>query len=474
MKKKLLIVSLIVVFPILFAAVPIPAYVILGWNDLGMHCANKNFSKMAILPPYNNLMVQVIKKGDANTYPQVLTSDYKVSYEVPGNTYSDGKTNFWTYVNQLFGVSPAPNIGLTGAGLSGFMDTVDNHFQMKGIPITPYPDTDLINEHPYQLALMKAFDVNNNLLAETQNVIPVSNEINCVSSGCHSSEQDILDEHENTPGFNSNGPVFCASCHADNAMGTGGGSGAPIFSRAIHHKHRNLTSDCYKCHPGPNTQCFRDVMHAQGYTCTDCHGSMNTMYSSIDAGRQPWLNEPSCGASGCHDANHSEEPNKLFRESKGHGGLYCSACHGSPHAITPTNQANDNLQNITLQGFAGKLIECSVCHGITPTMPGPHGYMPVGINEVPGQNPSRNGISSIYPNPSSTGKIQLVFQVKDAGSYRLVIMDINGKQIAIVAHETLKTGNYSMEINTGNYAKGTYLARLSGGKVQDVKKFIVN
>ena len=37
-------------------------YIVLGWNDLGMHCANKDFSKIAVLPPYNNLQAQIIKK----------------------------------------------------------------------------------------------------------------------------------------------------------------------------------------------------------------------------------------------------------------------------------------------------------------------------------------------------------------------------------------------------------------------------
>src|SRR5512135_2149974 len=40
------------------------SYTLIGWNDLGMHCISPSFKSMAILPPYNNLMVQAIKKGD--------------------------------------------------------------------------------------------------------------------------------------------------------------------------------------------------------------------------------------------------------------------------------------------------------------------------------------------------------------------------------------------------------------------------
>ena len=473
MKRKLLFICLVACLPFLFAGALDQNFIILGWNDLGMHCANKDFSKMAILPPYNNLKVQVIQKGDSFTMPSVVTTGYHVTYEIPGNTYSDGKTNFWTYVNQLFGVNPAPNIGLTGAGLSGDMSILDNHFHIEGIPVTPYPDTDLVNEHPYQMALMKAFDDNNNLIAQTENVIPVSGEISCVSSGCHSSEQNILNSHESMSGFNPNGPNLCASCHADNALGTTGSGGAPIFSRAIHRKHQGYTSNCYKCHPGPNTQCFRDAMKTAGYTCSDCHGTITQVASSIQNGRQPWLQEPSCSSATCHGTAYAPEPNLLFRQSKGHGGLFCSACHGSPHAIVPTLQANDNQQNINLQGFAGKLSQCSVCHGYTPNMPGPHGALPTAIHEINTGEAAANHFVSVFPNPAAQGKVTLKFELKDGGNYKVLVFDLSGKQVAILAHEDLNPGIYSMDLNTTAFAHGTYVARLMSNQVDQSQKFLV-
>jgi hypothetical protein len=70
--------------------------------------------------------------------------------------------------------------------------------------------------------------------------------------------------------------------------------------------------------------------------------------------------------------------------SRGHGGLYCSACHGEPHAILPSGQANDNVQNIALQGHAGTLNKCEVCHGVVPAGPGPHGLVSLPCCVVPG------------------------------------------------------------------------------------------
>ena len=351
-------------------------YLLIGWNDLGMHCANKDFSRVVILPPYNNIFAQVVRVGDAGHLPQVVTSDLEVTYEIPGNTYSVGKTNFWNYEDQLFGVSLPPDVGLTGVGLSGTMQNVENYFHVEGVPLTPFTDADLNNEDPFQLGLLKLYD-STSILAMTQPVIPVSNEINCVSSGCHSSEQNILNEHDDEGGFNPNNtPILCATCHSSNALGAPGHAGVPSLSEAIHSKHGERTNDCYKCHPGPATQCLRGVMATEhDFACQDCHGSVSQVGHSIEQGREPWLEEPSCGSVQCHGANFAEEPGKLFRQSRGHGGLFCSACHGSPHAILPSREARDNVQNIALQGHAGTLNNCATCHGITPTGPGPHGIM---------------------------------------------------------------------------------------------------
>ncbi len=350
-------------------------HIIIGWNDLGMHCSNKDFAKLVVLPPFNNVRAQVIKVGDEAHLPIVVTANITVDYEIPGNSYSVGKTNFWDYEDKIFGVNLAPNIGLTGNGLSGQMTVVENYFHVTGIPITPFTDGDLVNEDPFQLGLLTLRDASNNVLATAPPVVPVSNEINCVSSGCHSSEQSILNQHSGEAGFNPNNtPILCASCHASNALGTPGAPGVPSLSEAVHKHHGEVTNDCYKCHPGPNTQCLRDVMKTQhGFVCQTCHGSVTQVGESISSGRIPWLQEPECGATSCHGSNYAEEPGKLFRESRGHGGLFCSACHGEPHAIVPSGKDRDNVQNIALQGFAGTLRKCSVCHGIAPTGAGPHG-----------------------------------------------------------------------------------------------------
>lgn len=487
MKKYVLILALGILLPFLFSSFisgdgKSPSnndYVLIGWNDLGMHCSNKDFSNMSILPPYNNQYAHLILKGTSSSMPTVISqgNGYYVTYEIPGNTWSGSatvtsKTNFWVYAQHLFNVVLPPDVGLTGFGLTGTMIDSLNYNYAPGIPLTPYQDSDLINYDAFQLTLLKAYNSAGDLLSTTQTVIPVSNEISCVSSGCHSSETSILNQHEQVPGYNiNNKPILCAQCHSDNALGMPGTSGTPPFSQAIHQTHGEHTNDCYKCHPGPNTQCFRDVMHTGGMVCQDCHGSVSNVGNTIENGRQPWLQEPSCGASSCHGSNYAEEPGKLFRQSHGHGGLYCSTCHGSPHAILPSENDRDNLQNVTLQGFSGTLKKCEVCHGYVPASPGPHGYNPLGIKPVNSLVPSGDRLLPNYPNPSSY-MTNIPYLIKSEGFVTLCIIDANGKKIKTLMSNVLKPGEYKAEFYTYGLPDGVYYCQLNVNGNNDLRKIV--
>jgi hypothetical protein len=417
------------------AAAALGDYVLLGWNDLGMHCMNQNHAKLSVLPPYNNQYAQLIKRGSAGVKPQVVTTGFTVNYSIPGNTYSVGKTDFWTYSQALFGVTLPPNVGLTGKGLSGLMDPAATYFVAEGIPVTPFPDATPTVENAYQQSLLVAHDANGVELAHSTPTIPVSVELSCVSSGCHSSESAILSEHEHVSGFNpSAGPILCAKCHADPVLGTTGTPSARYFSYRMHEKHTFIDQripgidGCYKCHPGPNAKCLRGAMaDKHGMICQDCHGNMETMASSISNGRIPWVNEPRCGT--CHLAQYAEPVGQLYRKSAGHGGVMCEACHGSTHGEYPSRRPEDNANSIALQGHAGVIGDCTVCHGVTPAGAGPHGIMPVGVAE--NQLLGGAGRLQVSPNPTR-GACLVRVAAKDGADGRMLVFDVNGRTVRLL------------------------------------------
>ncbi len=235
-------------------------------------------------------------------------------------------------------------------------------------------------------------------------------------------------------------PALCAACHGSNALPGTGMQGIAALTSALHSTHGKVAdpatmlaldasdnrSACYLCHPGSVTKCLRGAMgnavDASGNAtmgCQSCHGNMTKVG---DPARVGWLQEPNCQA--CHfdgkrvtsavdaagnliarsDKRFATNPDvpakgfSLFRFSKGHGGMQCEACHGATHAEYPSSHDNDNLQSIALQGYAGTLRECKVCHASTPLTAdgGPHGMHTVGAAWVKshGDLVERSGPSS--------------------------------------------------------------------------------
>ncbi len=460
-------------------------WTLVGWNDLGMHCMDADYSVMSILPPYNTVHAQLIdSSGNLVTDPQGITVTYEAVADPSGsiNTTSAGKTGFWDHVLDLFGVALAPDQGLAGFGMPGagnapqdmVWDGPHNWFTGEGIPLTPTDDS--LATNPYPLMRLVARDGAGTIVAMTDVVLPVSDEMDCRS--CHASgtsgnaqpgagwvwdpnperdyRRNILllhdDVHLGDPdyqsalaavGYSSSGlhvtaiddgtSILCASCHPSNALpGTGVGD-VPPLTQAVHSLHADvedpvtgLTLDdsdnrsaCYRCHPGSETRCLRGAMGAAvaddgslAMQCQSCHGGMSLVG---DSDREGWLEQPTC--QNCHtgtavhnngeiryttafdgpgvlrtavDATFATQTDvpmpgfSLYRFSEGHGGLQCSACHGSPHAIFPASHGNDNLQSIAVQGHEGTLVECASCHGLQPDTfdGGPHGMHPVGESWV--------------------------------------------------------------------------------------------
>ena len=435
------------------------AYIVTAWSELGMHCMDgKDYSVFGVLPPYNTVHAQVVKRGDP---PVAVSSGVTVTYEAitdtngSANTSSAGKTNFWTYVQVLFLANPAPDTGLAGSKVQSTTPQPMSYnsslgvWEAVGIPTVPYDDAGKTNAYP--MAKVVAKDSSGKVLGSATVVLAVSDEMKC--STCHASGSDaaaqpasgwendpdpakdtklnILKKHDDrwnisgylttlqSHGYNyqstlyqtakSGTPVLCAACHSTNALGAAGVAGINALTMDVHTMHGpvvnpitgttldNATTpfaSCYLCHPGEQTKCQRGAMNK--VACYDCHGNLTKVGV---ASRDGWLDLPACQM--CHtdgvrypttfdssgnwrvtaDTTFATTPNQpkpgknLFRFSKGHGGLYCSGCHGSQHAEYPTLQANDNLYSTNLQGHTGKIVECGVCHTVAAVTQkgGPHG-----------------------------------------------------------------------------------------------------
>lgn len=337
------------------------AYVVAAWSELGMHCMDgKDYSVFAVLPPYNTIHAQVIRRSEP---PAVVSSGITVTYEAVAdasgsiNTSSSGKTNFWDFVNTLFLKSPAPDTGLPGTAVQSRIaqamtfNASLGSWEAVGIPTVPYDDAGRRN--PYPMAKIVAKDGSGNVLATATVVLAVSDEMSC--SNCHASGSDaaaqpaagwennpdpakdtkfnILKKHDDrwnitgylnalqTAGYTyqsslyqtaqSGTPVLCAACHSTNALGAPGVAGVNPLTADMHTLHGPLvnpatgttldnasspTGSCYLCHPGQQTKCQRGAMNK--VACYDCHGNLTKVGSAT---RQGWLDLPACQM--CHNGS---------------------------------------------------------------------------------------------------------------------------------------------------------------------------
>jgi len=300
-------------------------YKVVAWNNLGMHCMDADFSAFSILPPYNTVEAQVIdQNGHLVTGSSGVTVTYEAVSDPDGsiNKTSSGKTNFWQFILDLFGVSLGEDRGLKGEDMPGpgnvpkemTYDTTLGLFIAEGIPITPFDDAGKKNYYP--MMRIKALSSGGATLAFTDVVLPVSDEMDCTL--CHGSggpdaakpaagwvfnsdpqldyRLNILRLHDDrnasrpvyaqalsAKGYSAGGlyptatggkAILCASCHASEALAGSGFTGIPPLTRSVHALHgdvvdptNGLTLDsvsnrsaCYRCHPGSETKCLRGAM----------------------------------------------------------------------------------------------------------------------------------------------------------------------------------------------------------------------
>lgn len=370
-------------------------YVLLVWNDLGMHCVSDDEKYFSFLPPANTLNAQLFKRGPI---PQVITEGVNLVYEVePMHAHPEKHSMFWKYSKEIFGKEIPEGKGLAGKSVNDTMDVHGNHFAADFIPVIAYRDDNLYN--PYPMFTIKAVDKKTGkVLITTKAVTPTSTEMGC--KNCHGGDfawngisgvsdetsENILAAHDRYNGTTlladaRNGhPHLCQSCHADPAVGAPGKTGILNFSSAVHGFHANYltnmdNSSCNMCHPSSaegNTKCFRGRHSATAVNCTNCHGRLedhalsllvaqpNIPQSKILSAnlepvfvkdkasvnpRTPWLNEPDC--KGCHtnfsirkDGYSGTAYNKwapgfsdLYRNRTDEHGVMCISCHGSTHAV---------------------------------------------------------------------------------------------------------------------------------------------
>lgn len=394
-------------------------YVLLAWNDLGMHCVSDDEAYFSFLPPANTLNAQLVYRG---AKPVVVTEGFRIAYEVEEQHMNPiANSRFWEYAKITYGADLPDGIGLAGFGVTGDMKAHGDRFSAEFIPVLPYRDDGQYN--PYPTFTITAYNSDEEIIATTRTVAPTSTEMGCrnchggdwgwnnVSGVSNETSRNILAAHDRynkttlLTDAEAGTPRLCQSCHADPAVGAPGKPDLLNFSAAVHGFHANYLSGlnedaCNMCHPSSqsgNTTCFRG-RHSEFLDCTNCHGKLEDhalallkgeaakaasprLSRSLEPvfvetreeiiGRTPWLMEPDCR--GCHTNFNIQEDGwsgtaynnwvpgftALYRNRTDNMGMMCISCHGSTHAVYGAvnryDRMRDNIQPMQYQGLAGTI-----------------------------------------------------------------------------------------------------------------------
>lgn len=330
-------------------------YKLVGANDLGMHCMDKEYSVFSILPPFNVVGVQVVRTSGAGAPVLLDDATVRVTYEAVADgatsynsTSLRGKTQFWQYAPALFGVQLPVGQGLTGLYMPadapqpgpqalGYEPT-SHSFRAFGIPITPIDDG--LHTNPFPLMRFVARHTRTNaLLASLDIVVPVATETDCQS--CHvtggiaalnpaiawSSDTDLevqakrnvllLHDHRQGTQLHASQPVLCASCHLSPPLEIGDSIGASLASSASQPGFAHAPLRPRRRAGEPQT--MSAVMHRY-------HGRLH------DGVGNPIFPPNGSSNDTCYKC-HPGAITQCLRGAMKTGGMECASCHGDMLAV---------------------------------------------------------------------------------------------------------------------------------------------
>jgi List-Bact-rpt repeat protein len=360
-------------------------YTVIARNDLGMHCACPSFAGFLLLPPYNTIRVQVIRKGgdSASIVSSGITVNYSLAEETDASLQTDPYFSQWIkYSPKLFpGFQPVVNgkvMGIAGYGISGTAtyDSKSMSWNAVGIPAYPVatgdPAKDIMTDplggpkrDPYLTANITVKDTAGNTLGTTSTVVPVAFGGCC---GCHlklagangypqtpegSFTYMGIMHGRNSSGINISlidpdgdgigGPVRCSWCHFDPAMGEMSPPGVPAGTKLLPGANFTLKTSQYS---------FSDVLHR-------FHAKDQLVLSSAY--------DPNI-ARNCYDCHPGNNVN-CYRGNHTKTNIWCTDCHGDLNQRVSTGQLSQPWQASTLPSCyapAKGISSAYSCHASVP------------------------------------------------------------------------------------------------------------
>ena len=96
----------------------------------------------------------------------------------------------------------------------------------------------------------------------------------------------------------------------------------------------------------------------------------------------------------------------------------------------------------------------------------------IGLNPVSSVVPTGYSLSQNYPNPFNPST-NIKFSVPKSSAVKLIVYDINGREVEILVNESLSTGTYRADWNASKYSSGVYFYKLTAGDFTETKSMVL-
>jgi Secretion system C-terminal sorting domain len=96
----------------------------------------------------------------------------------------------------------------------------------------------------------------------------------------------------------------------------------------------------------------------------------------------------------------------------------------------------------------------------------------IGIQNISTETPSKYSLSQNYPNPFNP-TTNIKFSIVNSGDVKLVVYDIQGREVRTLVNESLKPGTYEAAFDASVLNSGVYFYKLVTGNFTETKKMLL-
>jgi hypothetical protein len=97
---------------------------------------------------------------------------------------------------------------------------------------------------------------------------------------------------------------------------------------------------------------------------------------------------------------------------------------------------------------------------------------PIGIQQISTEIPKNYSLLQNYPNPFNPNT-KIKFQIARSGIVKIVVYDIQGREIEILVDKELRQGTYEADFDGIKQASGVYFYKLITENFADTKKMMI-